>query len=358
MAIPLNIHKEHITKRIISTFSDSAPVKTGLSVFFPSETSIERFVGIEVERNRQLIAVDVQRGTDANRNKFTNHTEKIFQPPMYNEGWDFTSLQRYDVTFGMRTNPSTSDAINMLREADKRNNKIRMKILRAIEKQRSEALQTGIVTLNTGDNIDYKRKAASIVTKTGADLWSASTGTPLDDLADGAEFIREEGLSVGGTINAIFGKDAFTEFKSNPQVKEEADFRRIKRFELNMPQFDGLSGMVFQGQLGTADYTINLWTYNEFFETDAGVKTKYIDVENVILIAEDFVAKTAFAGIPAIMRDTSNAEFPEWISPVEAEMYMNNYIDPRKKTHTFELASAPLAVPVSIDRIWTAKVLA
>lgn len=356
--ITLNQHKENITKRIIASFSDEMPVKTGLSAFFPSETTIEKQVGIEVERNRQLVAVDVQRCTDANRNTFTTHAEKLFVPPFYNESWDFTSCQRYDVTFGQRTNPSSSDAINMIREATRRMNTLRAKIERAVELQRAQALQTGIVTLKNGDNIDYKRKAASISVLGAGARWNEGTGLPLDNLATGCNFLREEGLSSGATVNAIMGRDAFAAFMNNDQVKERADFRRISRLEIGMPQFDNTSGLVFHGQVATADYAINLWTYNEFYELANGSKARYIDEKNVILIPEDFRGATAYAGIPAIVRDVDNAEFPEYITPIEAEYYINNWLDKSKKAHWFEIASAPLAIPVSIDRLYTIQVLA
>lgn len=355
--ITLNQHREHITKRIISTFSDDAPVRSGLSAFFPPVTSIEKMVGIEVERNRQLVAVDVQRCTDPNRNKFSIAAEKLYIPPFFNEAWDFTSCQRYDVTFGHKTNPSATDALNMINEASKKMATLRRKIERAIQIQHAQVVQTGIVTMNNGDNIDYKRKAASMVALGAGFRWNEATGVPLNDLGLGGEFLREVGLSAGNTINAIFGRDAFAAFMNNVQVKARADFRRISRLEIGMPQFDNTTGLVFHGQIGTADYSINLWTYNEVYENAAGAKVKYLDVKNVILLPEDFKGHTAFAGIPAIMRDKNNAEFPEWITPIEAEFYINNYIDPFKKAHWFEIASAPLAIPVSVDRIYTLQVL-
>jgi hypothetical protein len=145
---------------------------------------------------------------------------------------------------------------------------------------------------------------------------------------------------------------------NNDQVKERADFRRISRLEIGMPQFDNTSGLVFHGQVATADYAINLWTYNEFYELANGSKARYIDEKNVILIPEDFRGATAYAGIPAIVRDVDNAEFPEYITPIEAEYYINNWLDKSKKAHWFEIASAPLAIPVSIDRLYTIQVLA
>jgi len=354
--ITLNQHRENITKLILKTFSDEAPVQLGFAGFFPSQTTIEKQVGIEVERNLQKVAVDVQRCTDPVRNIFSKSTEKLFEPPFYNESFDFTSCDRYNVTFGQRTNPSAPDAVSMINQTNKYIQKLRNKILRAIEIQRSEVLQTGIVTLKNGDNIDYKRKAASLVALTGTDVWSDSANcTPMTDIGNMAEFIREEGLSVGNEMNVIMGKTAFANFKASAQVKEEADFRRISRVDLGMPQFDKATGMVFQGQFADADYVLNVWTYNSFYTNDAGQQTKYLAADTVIVLPEDFEGITAYAGIPAIQRDKDNAEFPEFITPIESEMYLNNYIDPVKKAHWFEIASAPLAIPVSIDRIGTIK---
>lgn len=358
MAISLNQHKATITNRIIRKFSDDAPVQLGFSGFFPAQTSIEKTVGIEVERNLQRIAVDVQRCTDPVRNIFSTSVEKIFEPPYFNEAFDFTACQRYDVTFGNNTNPSTSDAINMINQTSKRMQTLRNKILRAAELQRSQVLQTGIVVLKNGDNIDYKRKATSMVALGAGARWNEATGTPLDDLATAGEFLREEGLSTDGTLNAIMGRDAYAAFMSNDQVKANADFRRINKLEIGMPQFDKATGMVFQGQIGTADYTVNLFTYNSFYTDDAGATQKYLDPKNVVILPSDFEGVTAYAGIPAITRDKANAEFSQFISVIESDMYMDNYIDPEKMAHWFRLRSAPLAIPVSIDRIYTLQTLA
>ena len=43
---------------------------------------------------------------------------------------------------------------------------------------------------------------------------------------------------------------------------------------------------------------------------------------------------------------------------IESEMHLDNYIDQVKMAHWFRLRSAPLAIPVSIDRIFTYQVLA
>jgi hypothetical protein len=354
MPISANQHKENITKLTIATFSDNAAPKMGLANLFPTVTTIEKEIAIEVERNRQLIAVDVRRCTDAKLNTFSNYTEKVFEPPFFNEAFDFTQCRRYNVTFGQQTNPSKADAVSMINETTSNLQALRYKIMRSIELMRSQVLQTGIVTLVNGDSIDFKRKAASIKVLAGAAKWDApTTSDPLTDFAVGMKFLREEGLSSGSTVNAIFGETAFINFIASTKVKEQAAWIQITRMNINMPQFDEVTGMVFHGQFATSDYNVNIWTYNDFYELPNGAKTRYIDPTNVVMVANDFVGKTGFAGIPAIFNEKNDGG--QMIVPVEAEYYVQDYVDQRKKAWMFEIASAPLPIPVSIDRIYTMK---
>lgn len=356
--ITLNQHKVAVTKRIIATFSDAKSPKMGLGTFFKKVTTSEKTVSIEVERNRQLVAADVQRGTDANLNTFDKYSEKLYIPPYFQEGFNFVDLDRYNVTFGNNSNPSASDALNMINQAERKLKILKSKIERAIEKQHSQALQTGIVTMVNGDNVNFNRKAGSIVAIAGGLEWDNANGLPLNDLENGAKWLRQEGLSGGAEVDCIMGAGAFREFMNNVQVTKQADIRRIDRITLSMPRLDNTTGLSFHGQIAVFDFKVNIWTYSDFYEELNGTKTPYIDDKNIVMIPQDFEGITAYAGIPAIMRDSGNAEYPEYISQIEADFYINNYIDPRKKAHMFEIASAPLAIPYSIDRLYTAQVLA
>lgn len=351
----LNQHKKNITQKVIAVFTEKNKVRTGLAAFFPRVITIEKSVSIEVERGRQLIAVDVERCTDAQRNTFSKHTEKIFTPPYFREAWDFTECERYNVTFGQRTNPSTSDSINMINTAGKNISKMKDKIMRAVELQRAQALQTGIVQLKNGDNIDYKRKAESLVVLNGTNVWDNAGSDILGDLAKGCDFLREEGLSSGTSVNVLFGKDAMQEVLKDSEIQKLLDNRRITRGDIGMPQFNGKTGMVFHGQISTKDYKINLWTYNEFYENSDGSKSYYIDPKNVILIADDFVGKTAFTGIPGIGRTESGDKY---VKPVKGDYIISDRVDEEKRAWWFEVESAPLAIPISIDRVYTIKALA
>lgn len=351
--ITLNQHRHHITQTMIARFEDDKEPREGLSAFFPEVTTSSKHLSIEVQRNKQLVAVDVQRCTDPVRNTFSKSTEKIFVPPYYNEAFDFTSCERYDVTFGQNNMPTEVDATLLLGSAMKKVKALKNKILRAIELQRSQVLQTGIVVLKNGDSIDYRRKSASMKVNSGAENWNVSTSDPYGDIEKGMEFLREEGLSSDTTINAIFGKDAFKNFMNHEKVQKQMEIRRLDRTTIGMPQFNNVTGMAYQGQFAAGDFTINIWTYNETYLDPADNVTKktYIDKDNVILVTSDFEGKTAFAGIPAII-DTGAGDI---VAPIESKFYIRDVIDQVRMTWDYIINSAPLVIPVSIDRIYTLK---
>ena len=70
------------------------------------------------------------------------------------------------------------------------------------------------------------------------------------------------------------------------------------------------------------------------------------------MVADDFEGVTSFAGVPAIMGDVVSGQY---IAPMEGEFYVRDIIDQVKMAWDFIISSAPLVVPVSVDRIWTLK---
>ena len=354
MAITLNQHRANITQTVIAKFSDDKEPKQGLSAFFPSKTTSTKYISIEVERNLQTVAVDVMRCTDPNRNTFSKSTEKIFEPPYYNEMFDFTACERYDVTFAEGNVPTKIDATLLIRSAMTKVKALKNKILRAIELQRSQVLQTGVVQLKNGDSIDFKRKAASLKVLTTTARWSEiATADPIADLTAGMEFLREEGLSGSSEIDVIFGSAALTNFKANAKVQKLLESRREESIRIDMPKFNNVSGMVSHGKVAAGDFIINIWTYNVFYVDPVdNVNKKYIDANNVIMVSEDFVGYTAFAGVPAIMGDNVSGNY---VAPKEGEFYVRDIIDQQKVSWNFIVSSAPLVVPVSIDRMYTIK---
>lgn len=352
MSITLNQHRANLTQALVASFKEQTALRSGFAAFFPPKTTTAKQVSIEVQRNGKPIAVDVQRCTDPVRNLFSKSTEKIFVPPYFHESFDFTSCQSYDVTFGRGVAPAGSFMQDLFQNANDELVAIQNKIKRAILLQQSQVLQTGIVTLTSGDNIDYKRKAGSMVTKTVAgEKWTApTTSDPIKDLKAGCEFLRGTGNSGASAVNAIMGSAAFDNFMASTKVQALGDIRNVNRLAIDMPMFDGVSGLTLQAKVGAGDFIVYIWTYNETYENASQVETRYLDTNTVVMLPTDFVGHTVHAGLPAVMGDPISGQY---VANVEAEYLVYDVIDQVKRSWQFIVDSAPLVIPVSVDRIYT-----
>ena len=348
------------TKTLVDVYKERV-VATGFlrSLFRPVETSSKE-VSIEVQRATEKVAVDVFRGTEGNRNRMDLFTEKIWIPPYYREFFDATQLRFYDVMFGsLGTNVDEVTFSEWISEVADRLEMLQMKIERAIELQCAQVLQTGVLTLQSSTNIDFKRKAASLVDIGAPDYWTQATADPIEDIENGCNFMRQVGKAQGGEFNMILGSGALRALLNNTIFKERADLRRVALDDISMPQRQGESvGAVFHGVISAGSYRVRLWTYPQFYDNAGGVSTPYIDDNKIILVPLEPRFTLNFASVPKLIRDVRNAEFPEFIRQQRGAFTVGNYIDERAETHVFDIKSAPIAVPVAVDTIYTAQVIA
>lgn len=356
--IPIQDARGVFTRTLIERWNELSEIapKSFLGSFFTKKTSTTKEVSIEVMRGTEKIAVDVVRGSDGNRNSFSRHAEKIFVPPFYNEYFDATELDRYDLLFGQNALSIGGPVVTgMIEQALEKINILKYKIERAYELQRSQVLDAGIVELVSGDNVDFKRKDASMVAKEVADYWNVAEVDPRVDFITGGNFLRQTGKAGDGEFNAIIGSAALAAFLNNPFIVNSL-IKDVALIDLKMPQTDAMGG-VFHGRISAGPYIINIWSYPEYYDNADGVSTAFIDDNYAIMLPiKSCRLIMSYASVPAIIRDTANAEFPEFIGQVEADYYINNYIDAKGKKHVFEILSAGLAIPVSVDRIYSMKV--
>ncbi|MBL4809482.1 MAG: major capsid protein, partial [Phycisphaerales bacterium] len=238
MAIPIQDARSLFTKMVVAVYKEQVSTTSFLRSFFPTKETMSKEISIEVQRGFEKVAVDVERGTNGNRNTFSKSTEKSFVPPFYWEYLTANEHRLYDVAIGMRDSNSFSElasqtAMDLFA--------LRQKIERAYELQCSQVFDTGIVQLNAGVNIDFKRKAASLV-DLSANPWTTGTNDPYKDLENGAKFIRQVGKSQGGVYNVIMGSKALSAFLSNTIVKERADIRNFSLDSVRAPQRNSVGG--------------------------------------------------------------------------------------------------------------------
>lgn len=356
--ISLQEHSKALSSKVIGKFQEDIPVRSGFAGFFPSVKTATLLVDVEVQRDSDTIAVDVQRFTEGNKNKYSKSTEHKYMPPFYEEDYDFATDDVYmnTVALGVTDQQAVNQAIAENSIKGVRGNK--KKIDRAIVKQHADVLQTGVVTMKNGDSIDFRRKAASMKDVGAAQYWDVDGSDPVAALRGGMKFLREEGNSSSSTVNVVMRGDAMNSFLNNDKVGKFIEARRMNRIDIVQPQFDNATGMTFHGQVSAGDFMVNLWTYEEKYTNEAGETIYYLDRENVIMLPGDFQGKTVFGGLPYLRESSVGGVATKMPGVKKADFMLRSYSDEKTLSSGLKLSSAPLAVPFTIDKIATLKVLA
>jgi hypothetical protein len=347
--IPASQARAMFTQALIATYKERVVPTNFLRSYFPTVESATRYLNIEVMRGTERIAVDVMRGSEGNRNRFEKSTEKIIEPPYYREYFDLTELDLYNTLFG-QTSIDGSHFGELVRETAEKMSMLVDKIERAYELQCAQALTTGIVTVEDGTNIDYKRKAGSLVDLSSSAPWTTGSNSPYTAIENGANFIRQTGKSQGGTLDAIMGSKALNAFLSNTTVLTRNDIKNIALDNIQGPQRTSI-GAALHGSISAGSYIVNIWSYNEGYENSSGVFVPYIDPTKVILVPPKPNFKLGFAAVPQLIDEDNPV-------PVRGAYVFGDYKDKRNASHIYDVKSAGVAIPVAVDQIYTMKVVA
>lgn len=343
------------TKGLIAVYQERIYPTDFLRSFFPGVTEPTKEISIEVERMGEKIASDVVRGTEGNRNQFTRSTEKIFLPPLYREYFDATELDLYDRVLGSQGNAQVPLFTALLNKVADKIGLLRDKIERSIELQCAQVLQSGVVILKSGTNIDYKRKAASIVDLTATPFSNNSTN-PFDKIEAGCLFLRQVGRSPAGEFILICASNTLRAIIANTIFTTRQNLFHMALDKVDAPMRNGLRrGATYHGTLTCGSFKVQLWAYPQFydkptldssFNVTGYVSTPYIDDGKCVLIPESPEFKTAFAAVPQLVGEPGQL-------PVQGEFVIGEFLDTRRAKHDFDIQSAPLAIPVAVDQIYT-----
>jgi|SRR5690242_3760026 len=338
------------TKKLIDVYQERPAVKTFLRSLFPTVAGATKELSIEVERGTERVAVDVVRGTEGNRNQWTRSTEKVFLPPYYREYFDATQLDLYDRVIGSQANDNSDLFIDLMNKVSDKIGLLQDKIDRAYELQCSQVLHTGIVQLTAGVNIDFKRKATSIVDLTGAGGYWAAASDPFAQIAAGCDFLRKTGKSGDAMFNLILGSQALADLLANTKFLTRQNLFNMALDQVVGPIRQGV-GSAFHGVLTCGSYKVQLWTYPEFYEDASGVSQSYIDPKYAILVPTVPRFKLGFAAVPQLLNGRIKPE-------VRGAYVVGEYEDQRNTAHIFDIKSAGVAIPVAVDQIYTMKAVA
>jgi hypothetical protein len=333
------------TKMLVDAYKERSKPTAFLRSFFPDKVVPTLELSIEVQRGFEKVAVDVVRGTDGNRNQFTKSTEKIFIPPYYREWFDATQLQLYDRLYGATQINDAVFAAYINSVVDSAMD-LQAKIERAYEVQCAEVLETGIVQLNAGINIDFKRKAASLV-DTGV-YFNTGGSDPYAMLEAGANFIRMVGKTADVVFNALLGSEALTALLVNTKFLARQNLFNMALDAVAPPQLNAV-GATYHGTLTCGSFKVQLWAYPQFYDhKTTGVATPYLNPKKVIMLPSKPKFVLGFGAVPQLM--TPNNPVPKM-----GAFIINEYIDERGKARIVDIESAGVAIPTAVDTIYTFK---
>lgn len=170
-----------------------------------------------------------------------------------------------------------ADAIN--RElADLKNRVIRLR-----EKIACEALATGKILISTDNlDIDYDFGFVStkqLVTLTGADLWSASTGKPMKNLQSWKrDIMKRSGVAVK---HLLLGTSAAEAFVGNEHVAKELDTNNKKVGAIDLTGDAGIGATYIGRVLG-----VDVWEYSQQFVNESGTAVDMIAADRAVAIGD------------------------------------------------------------------------
>ena len=342
------------TKKLIDVYKERTTPTSFLMSFFKASVEPTLELSIEVQRGSEKVAVDVIRGTEGNRNQSTRSSEKIFIPPAYKEYMDVTKVALWDRLFGATQidDKVFSKLINNIADEVM---SMQQKIERAIELQCAQVLETGVVTLVSADSIDYKRKTQSKV-DLGAGNYFTDAIDPFTAYENAGTFLRQKGKITGRVLNAIHGGEAISALFANAKFKERQNLFHYAPDAVAAPQ-SGAVGQTYHGRITAGPYLVDLWSYPEYYDLRGGTaaaptftSTPYLDPTKITVLPENPRFVLGYAVCEQLIKPGE--------MPIVAPYLIREFPDVRKAVLDIEIQSAPLAIPVAVDQIYTMKVVA
>lgn len=311
-------------------------------------------VEIDIQRFGEDVAVALRQGKGPNLNDADIVTTKEFEPPKYGEAFP---ADVEDLVARSEGVDPYSDAY--VPYAQKLVNKLMKyfmlgmdKIVRGVELQASQILQTGKLLLTdaggTVYELDFKPKATHLPTVTTA--WSNTASDKLADLEALGDVIRADGQVNPDTL--IFGATALRQFLADAKVQAALDKRRINIGEVSPRAAQ--SGATFIGMIWIGAYEYQMWTYPEGYKHPVtGVFTKYVDDDKVVMLSSQtrFDRLSAVVPLPLGPDPRVAALMPGRLvsDSMDLDVTPNLWCTPNGKQLMAEIESRPLLVPVQID---------
>lgn len=340
------------TKKLVDAYKEKIAPTNFLETFFPTgptDITDTLEVSIYVQRTSERVAVDVVRGSDGNRNEFSNANEKLFIPPYFREYFDQNSMSVFESAWRAAWISGNAFA-RLVNDLADHAMECQAKIERAYEIQRAQILDTGIMTFDKGTGkIDFKRKAASKVDLTGAGGYWSTNNNIYTQIQAGCEWLRKNGKVTGQVFNMICGDLAIRDLYANTVFKANQNLFNYKPDSLVEPRMNAQGGVYF-GTLTAGPYRVDVWSYPSYYENASASMVEIFNPRIAVLLPPKPRFKTAYGLVPQL---TNPGEAPK-----TGKFLLSEYTDQKARTREFHVESAGCPIPVAVDQIYTMKAVA
>jgi hypothetical protein len=353
--IPIQDARNIYTQASLGVWREELPATNLFRSFFTQKVMPTKNISIEVKRSTRMIASDIVRGTEGNKNNFGYSTSKLYQPPYFAENFNNTDLMLYDQIWGNYSEAVAPALLQESIEEIKENySLLKTKIERTYELQCAQIFQTGTVVTKSQDTINFNAKATHMVTL--ETKWDNATPKIFSSIQIMCDTLKKDGAAAV-EFDLILGASALNSFVNSSEYLALHMYPRTIN-EYIIPKLNTVTGAVFINRIPIGPYIINIWSYNEYYDDLTGKNKTYLDAKKVVLVASSFKGNMAFAAVPRVLTDNGILANQQFSQTLEAGAYvLNNFVKPEVSSHVFEIKSAGLAVPTTIDHFACMTVL-
>jgi hypothetical protein len=327
------------------------------SLFITTRDTIFNAAEIEfdIERDEEDVAVVLlDCDTGVVLNSFDKSTNKKYKPPKLGEGYRITADELYDRMPGDTPFQDPEFQKNAIKLALKNSAKIEAKIMRHMNLQGSQIMQTGALTLPKKGggffSLSYSPKTTHFPTSSVG--WGQTGDDIYGDLESLASVIRTDGKMNPDTF--IMGSSAFRKFMQDDDMKALFDNRRMEVGGIGRTR--QLGGGQYRGTVDIGPYTFDIWTCDERYKDPVSGDTVYMDPDKVICMVMDARRDACFGGVAFIAPTEQRAQnflpLPQRLERLGKggiALYPNAFLADNNRSVQGELHARPLLVPNAID---------
>lgn len=335
------------TNEIVAKYADPMKPKSfGRSMFTEVETAT-KLVSLLYQRGLNLIATDVSRGSRGNLHVFDKSTQNMVDPANFSQYFNLTDMDSFDA---LEVDGFKSDIIwgRFIDDVAMKMAFLMDTIDRRYELQCWQLFNTGIIVMNDGSNVQYGRKAGSLVDPGAGNYWANAINPLTTTFQRASTWLNETGKMAGNDIDVIFSTASWNAWLNNATVgSNDLKFNNNLTSLANTAVRDSI-GKTFLGSTTHGAFNYNFFTYSDFYQDEAGTVFHYLEDKKVIFVPSVTKNVLTYAAVPQDFTKGMGPRKGKWQTWAEV-----------KRTAMFQgVSSAGIPILGAIDQVYTEQVIA